>query len=148
MGAALTRRHGDGLNSLTIGLYRFGFAAAAGIAFYALSLVRFRRRLDALPPLIRWPAESRMSRQKWLWIFVGVFLVTFTCPTLSTYALFGMDLGVWALLGALGPAYSPPVRLVRSRLRLDVGPAPNRFGWLGAFIAAGGAALTAWLSKR
>ena len=83
-----------------------------------------------------------MDARKWLHVLLGVFMVTFLCPAMNAYSLFGMDLGVWALLGALGPAWSPPVKYVFKK------EATSRFGWAGATIAAAGAAITAWVSHN
>lgn len=144
IGAALTRQHGVGLSTWTINLWRFGFAGGVGLLFYAAMLARTRRVANwqaELPTWAKWPSASKMDRRKWGTVLLGVLLVTFSCPALNAYALFGMDLGVWALLGALGPAYSPLVKLAMSRRNRT-----TAFGWAGAVLAGGGAALTAWCS--
>ena len=110
IGAAITRVHGVGLSAWTISLYRFGFASVVGLLLYGALLCRRPRcNLAALPPQFAVP-WSRMDARKWLHVLLGVFMVTFLCPAMNAYSLFGMDLGVWALLGALGPAWSPPVK--------------------------------------
>ena len=142
IGAAITRVHGVGLSAWTISLYRFGFASVVGLLLYGALLCRRPRcSLAALPPQFAVP-WSRMDARKWLQVLLGVFMVTFLCPAMNAYSLFGMDLGVWALLGALGPAWSPPVKYLFKK------ETTSRFGWAGATIAAAGAAITAWVSHN
>ena len=50
-----------------------------------------------------------MTTVQWHKVALGVLFVTFTCPSLSNYALFQIDLGTCLTLTSLGPLFSIPL---------------------------------------
>ena len=50
-----------------------------------------------------------MTTIQWHKVALGVLFVTFTCPSLSNYALFQIDLGTCLTLTSLGPLFSIPL---------------------------------------
>eukprot|EP00959_Pyramimonas_sp_CCMP1952_P319608 6687574-Pyramimonas_sp.AAC.1 len=89
----------------------------------------FRERLPA------WARLPQMSREAWLATVAGVLLVTFTAPTLGTWALFRIPLAAWNALGALGPVWAVPVTFLLKGEAITLRAAS------GSALAACGAAL-------
>ena len=118
---------------------RFGSAAAI-TALGCASHQAWSRltRPDAEPPQWSRLAPSVQPRRVWLAVSGGVLLVTFLSPALSSYALFGLPLGVWSALGSLGPVWAVPVLL------LSKGERPSAEGLGGALLAVAGAATLSW----
>ena len=56
--------------------------------------------------IIKFPV---MTTFQWHKVALGVLFVTFTCPSLSNYALFQIDLGTCLTLTSLGPLFSIPL---------------------------------------
>jgi len=55
------------------------------------------------------PILWNMNYRQIIWCLFGVLLVTFICPSLSTFALFQLPLGLMLTLTSLGPLYSLPL---------------------------------------
>ncbi len=152
-GTVLTRLYGEGLNAAHITLVRFGSAA---VAIGAIALfVGVRRRAANKPPL---HLDSEMRRQSWAWCAIGVLLVTFLAPNMSTWALFVLKhLGTWGSLTALGPIFTPFSQWCMARCaqrgesrgaaadeRLCACDAGNARYYVGALLAICGAVLVSW----
>lgn len=80
-----------------------------------------------------------MTSGQWHSVVCGVLFVTFTCPALSNYALFQIDLGTCLTLTSLGPLFSIPlVYIIR-------GEVVSKRGMSGACLSVIGVAIMAKL---
>ena len=134
-GSVLTRRYGANLTTFQINLVRFG-AASAMTAMVCLAAKGWSAVARPEEPPPQWAAfvPRAQPMRAWLLVGSGALLVTFLCPLLSNYALFGLPLGVWTALGSLGPVWSVPV------LFLIKGERTGARGIAGAGLAVAGAA--------
>eukprot|EP00657_Telonema_sp_P-1_P000087 TRINITY_DN10143_c0_g2_i1.p1 TRINITY_DN10143_c0_g2~~TRINITY_DN10143_c0_g2_i1.p1 ORF type:complete len:207 (-),score=28.59 TRINITY_DN10143_c0_g2_i1:430-1050(-) len=111
-GSALTRHYGARLDTWDINTIRFGFAALVlgAISAAGHTLKSLDRNDNGEPQLGgRWFEMPSLSWGCWIQVSVGVGLVTYICPALSTYALFKLDLAVTLTLTSTGPVFALPL---------------------------------------
>jgi len=79
-----------------------------------------------------------MTRTNWIYVSVGVALVTFLTPSLSNYALFQLAIALSLTLTSISPLYSIPVKYVMHK------EIPTLRACLGALLAVGGIVVLAF----
>jgi hypothetical protein len=60
-------------------------------------------------------SDPDMTKWVWLYVSIGVVLVTYMAPTLSNYALFEIPLALSLTLTSVGPLYALPLSYCTSR---------------------------------
>ena len=82
-----------------------------------------------------------MTTFQWHKVALGVLFVTFTCPSLSNYALFQIDLGTCLTLTSLGPLFSIPL------VYLMKGEVVSRRAIIGATLSVTGIMIMSFTSS-
>jgi len=113
-GSVLTKHYGKQLTTWDINIIRFGFATFTLGAVAAVARnISLKAEAEREGP--EWHELPEMPRKDWAKVCLGVALVTFACPALSTYALFKIDLAVCLTLTSLGPVYALPLTYIIKR---------------------------------
>lgn len=160
-GSFLTKKHGDGLSTWEINLFRMGFAGLF-LTFISLFMryLEYRTRkkhqekhskylgmsplmpnnsFDSDMKVVAWYKLPRMSVIPWIIVSIGVFFVTFLSPALANYSLFGIPLALSISLTSTTPLYTIPLGI------LIKGEIPTKRGCLGAaFSVLGVIILCLW----
>lgn len=168
-GSLLTKQHGVGMTTWEINLIRFGFAGACMLGLFAVLQLRDwiiqkheRRRKgrddsvegsnddDVAPAsdVVKSNEETwysfptTMTRTAWVWVTLGVGLVTFLTPALSNYALFQIALALAITLGSVGPLYSLPLTWIMQHDR------PSIAACVGATLSVAGIVVLSLFGKE
>ena len=140
-GAVLIKQHGEDFKVWEINLLRFGFAGLF-MLFISLFMSLWKREsFISRQALVsaQWYAlpVAQMRKTDWMFVSLGVLLVTFATPSLSNYALFEIALALALTLGSIGPVYSLPLTYL-----LQHDP-PSLRTCVGAFLAVAGVVVLA-----